>query len=295
MSITFAIPFYKDLDFLQRALRSLQNQTNPNWTAIVVNDNPFETAAEKLVRDFGDARIRFEQNEKNLGMVGCWNRCLELSTTPLTTLLHADDELMPNYTDLMLEAFGSDQDASVFFCFETIIDRASEKKFSIVDQIKILFRPKLTSLRLEVVGEKGLVSLLNGNFICCPTMCFVKSNLDGQRFDASFQMVQDRHFTTTLLLKGKKIVGLPVVAYRYRRHSDNATQALTQSGQRFKECHRLYDSIAAACEEVGWQWAQRVAHKKRYIKMHLFFLIAESLLKGRLQKAFFFAKQLRGT
>jgi glycosyltransferase involved in cell wall biosynthesis len=36
--ITFAIPYYRGLEYLEKALRSLQEQSNPNWVAIVVDD-----------------------------------------------------------------------------------------------------------------------------------------------------------------------------------------------------------------------------------------------------------------
>src|SRR4051812_10332837 len=101
--LTIAIPFYKGHDYLRRAIESVLRQSSPDWRLVVCDDGP-EPGTAELVAGFDDPRIRYEQNARNLGMAGNWNRCLDLATTDLVNLLHNDDELLPNYVAEMLAA-----------------------------------------------------------------------------------------------------------------------------------------------------------------------------------------------
>ena len=97
--LCLAIPYFSNLDYLDVALRSLIVQSDPQWTAIVVDDASPEGGAEELVAALGDVRVRYVRNEKNLGIAGNFNRCLELGAAQaeIVTVFHADDALDPGY------------------------------------------------------------------------------------------------------------------------------------------------------------------------------------------------------
>src|SRR4051812_27167102 len=102
-TITFAVPYYRGLAYLRRAIESVFAQHSPDWKLIVVDDGSDEPA-EALVQQFPDPRVSYLRNTATLGMAGNWNRCLDLAQTNLVTVLHADDELLPNYVQLMAAA-----------------------------------------------------------------------------------------------------------------------------------------------------------------------------------------------
>ena len=93
--LTFAIPFYRNVEFLRHAIDSVLAQTTSDWSVIVCDDAGPEPEAAEVVRGYADERIANTRNAENLGIGGNWNLCLELATTELVTLLHADDELLP--------------------------------------------------------------------------------------------------------------------------------------------------------------------------------------------------------
>ena len=76
----------------------------PPRTLVIADDCGPETGVLELVARLNDPRITYVRNPKNLGLAGNWNRCLDAVTSPLFTLLHADDELLPNYVETMLAA-----------------------------------------------------------------------------------------------------------------------------------------------------------------------------------------------
>src|SRR5262245_21930060 len=127
--ITIAIPFYKGLDYLARAIASVFAQTVADWSLVVV-DNGGEAATPSFMERFNDARVRYVRNPTNLGMAGNFNRCLDLAETELVTLLHHDDELEPSYAARMLKAAADYPTAAAFFCQATIIDERSQRIFS---------------------------------------------------------------------------------------------------------------------------------------------------------------------
>jgi glycosyltransferase involved in cell wall biosynthesis len=281
--LTVAIPFYKGRDYLHRAIESVLRQSSPDWRLIVCDDGPDSGTAE-LVAPFNDPRIRYERNERNLGMAGNWNRCLQLADTDLVNLLHNDDELLPNYVAEMRAAGRAYPDAAAFFCRARVIDADGREAFSLVDYVKRFLKPR-TDGALVLHGRSAVESLMHGDFIMCPTVCYRKSRLPAERFRVDWRMVLDLDFFTRILLADETMVGLSAVAYAYRRHPENATTAYTESLLRFEEESRLHDAIATVARERGWPTVARVAAAKRVIKLHLLFRIIQDLSRLRFRSA----------
>ena len=278
--ITIAVPFYKGLVYLRSAVESVRRQTSPAWNLIVCDDGP-EPGARDLIESYGDPRMRYFKNERNLGMAGNWNRCLQIAQTDLVNLLHNDDELLPNYVEVMQQGGRQFPQAAALFCKAIVIDAEGRTRFSFVDFAKRFLQPKSTG-PLVLHGRQAVAALMAGDFIMCPTVCYRRSRLPGEHFRDRWRMVLDLDFFTRILLDGGVMIGLPATAYAYRRHADNATSAYTESLLRFEEESRLHDLVATAAFKKGWQDVARIAGAKRIIKLHLLFRIAEDLIRMRI-------------
>lgn len=280
--LTFAIPYYSGPDYLRHALESVLAQTEPGFEAIVVDDSA-GSGTKALVESFGDPRLRYFRNERNLGTAGNWNRCLELAGTELVTLLHADDELMPGYAALMLRAAAAHADAAAFFCETEIIDGQGQPVFSLADYVKQWLRPRGKEIRLN--GEPAVASLLRGNYIMCPTLCYRKAKLGPAPFREDRRMVMDLDLTLSLLFRGETLVGLSDKAYCYRRHETNQTALLTDSLVRFHEEISLYESAGRDSAERGWRRAARIGSSKRMLRLNLGYCALRDALKGNMAAA----------
>lgn len=273
--ISFAIPFYRGRTLLEKAVQSVLAQTRTDWRLIVCDDG-----AEPGVRDdidgLGDARIRYVKNATRLGMVGNWNRCLELAETELVNLLHGDDELLPNYAELMCEASERFPNAAAYFCRAQVIDAGGRNVFSFPDFYKGFLMPSRRDT-IALRGEQGLRALLRGNFLFCPTVCFRKSQLGEARFNPKWEMVQDLDLWSRLLFEGQEIVGLPEFGYAYRRHAANSTTAYTQNSLRFREEAALYAELAESTAARGWFGASRVAKRAAIVKLNLAYCLVKDL------------------
>jgi glycosyltransferase involved in cell wall biosynthesis len=279
--ITFAIPFYSTPEYLKAAIDSVIRQTRSDWKLIVSDDCSPHTGIKELVDSYNDARMKYYRNSKNLKQSGNVNRCLELADTEFVTLLHADDELLPNYAEVMLSAMEQWGDATAICCQAKIIDSKGKEIFSFPDFVKRFIVPSNKQPYI-LSGESGLTSLLRGNFIMCPTLCYRKSKLKDNRFVENMIALQDMEFTTRLLLEGKTIIGLTSIAYRYRRHDESATGTTRKSLVLFEEEIQLYNEIRRKAKKLNWISAIKAAEKKRMIKLRVGYFALKDLLKFQL-------------
>lgn len=280
--ITFAIPYYRNPDLLARAIDSVCQQDRPDWRLLVADDSGGDPSIRELVESRRDPRMSYVRNETRLGMVGNWNRCLDLAQTEFITLLHADDELLPNYASHVLRGLQAHPTAVLCFCNARIIDESGQSVFSFPDW----FKRWLTPVRYKDTvyhGESALIALLRGNFIMCPTMCYRFERLGRRRFDPQWVQVPDLDMTTRLLLDGESLLGLHEVGYLYRRHAGNTTIENTESLLRFDEEHRLYTRLEAAAKGLRWTKAVATARARTIIKLNLTYWAIRDAGRGRLR------------
>jgi glycosyltransferase involved in cell wall biosynthesis len=283
MHISLAIPFHSRVDLLRKTLESVLLQSDPEWTCLVADDS-VAGEAESLVRGLADERIRFAHHTQSRGMADNWNYCLAHAGGDWVTLLHADDELCPNYVALVKSMAARHPTAGAVYCQSEIIDEASNTLFSFPDYVKKWIDPS-RGRELRVCGDAGAAALLRGNFIMCPTLSYSREVAEGSRFAERFRMVHDLDFTLRLLEAGREIFGSAEVGYRYRRHANNATVAMTESLERFHEECLLYDEFSARAQARGWPLSAVVAKRKRIIQLHLGFRVLEDLARWRFSGA----------
>lgn len=284
-AITFAIPYHRGLHYLERAVASVVTQTRDDWTCTVVDDHgPEPEEAAALVAGFGDERIRYVRNERNLGLAGNWNHALRFAAAPLVTLLHSDDALRPGYADAVVRAHARHPGCTAVYTRARVVGPDDEPVFSFPDRIKRFIEPRRSG-DVEVVGEAGLERLLRGQFIFCPALCYRVDALAPAPFTDRWRQVTDLAFLAETLLTGGTIVGIPDEVYDYRRHGDSETARLTASTHRFDEEIAIYDELAGRAEALGWYHAAATARRKRIIRLHLSYRITGDLLHGRLGAA----------
>src|SRR5205085_8398418 len=104
VEFTIIIPVYNDPGRVGRAIRSVLEQTMPDFELIVLDDCSTEQIAE-VVNTFQDERLRLIRNDRNLGCGANKNKGLWLASAPLFKPLDSDDWLEPGCLEKMLETF----------------------------------------------------------------------------------------------------------------------------------------------------------------------------------------------
>lgn len=90
--ISICIANYNYGRYLKDLLPVLLRQTFKNFE-IVITDNCSTDDSNTVVKSFKDKRIRLFKNEKNLGMVGNWNRALSKARGRVVWMLNSDDSV----------------------------------------------------------------------------------------------------------------------------------------------------------------------------------------------------------
>ena len=113
--VSVVMPTYKTT-FLTEAISSVLAQTYKNIELIIVNDKSPEDV-KSVVKSFKDARIRYYENERNIGgmdPVANWNKCLSYIRGEYFSLICDDDVYSPNFVKEMLALTNSYPKCSVF-------------------------------------------------------------------------------------------------------------------------------------------------------------------------------------
>lgn len=281
--ITFAIPYVGGAAYLRRAIESVRAQRGAGWE-LVICDNSRDGEAGALAAAYDDARITVRRLAEPLTIAGNWNCALESGSGELVTILHSDDELLPEYGALMCSAAQRRPEATAFFCGARIIGPEGGPRFSFADWTKRFLEPPHRG-DLDLRGEDAVRALVRGNFIMCPTLCYRRSRLGEHRFLPRWRQVLDLELTTRLLMEGHVLIGVAAVGYAYRRHAASATTQQSESLVRFDEEARLYEELSARCEALGWKRAAAVARAKTIIRLHLLYAAASDLLGRRWMSA----------
>src|SRR4051812_42885322 len=105
--VSICIPTYNGEKYLKECFDSVLAQTYANTEVIVVDDGSTD-GTFKILEEYAskDNRIKLVKNSANLGLVGNWNRCLEIATGEWIKFAFQDDVLNKNCIEKMIEAAG---------------------------------------------------------------------------------------------------------------------------------------------------------------------------------------------
>lgn len=116
--VTVITPTYKRHQYLKNAIESVLAQTYTDFEMIIVDDNPPRTAerilTEDVIKEIKDPRIRYIQNQSNLGGAASRNVAIEAAKGDYISFLDDDDVYLPDRLRVQVEAMmAHDWDVSV--------------------------------------------------------------------------------------------------------------------------------------------------------------------------------------
>jgi len=128
--VTIAIPTFKRINLIKAAIESAVKQVNFNHFEILVVDNDptiEQKELENYINSLNDKRIVYYKNKINLGMVGNWNRCIELSSGKWISLLHDDDALNVDYLSIMIPIIKESHNINLLACMSEVVENISDE------------------------------------------------------------------------------------------------------------------------------------------------------------------------
>lgn len=133
--VTIAIPTYNRAEsYLPQAIQSALNQTYSN-IEILVSDNCSTDNTTAVVKSFNDPRIKFFQQEKNIGSNNNANFCLAQATGKFFLLFFDDDQIDSDFIEVCMKAMNKGNDnAGVVFTGAREIDSKGNILFECPNQ-----------------------------------------------------------------------------------------------------------------------------------------------------------------
>ena len=88
--VSVIIPAYNGKEYLAEAIRSVLDQTYPNFEIVVVDDASPEFLWD-IINKFNDPRVRIIRHERNFGAVAARQTGFKASSGDIIALLDQDD------------------------------------------------------------------------------------------------------------------------------------------------------------------------------------------------------------
>jgi glycosyltransferase involved in cell wall biosynthesis len=266
--IDIMLPFYGDVGLLQQTVRSVLSQDDPCWRLTVVDDGYPDDSLPGWFDKLGDARVQYLRNKVNLGANANYRKCLELAEAELMVMMGADDLMLPSYVRTVRSAHQAYPKASIIQPGVEVIDEHGAASRNLVDWTKkAIYQPKL-SVRTVMSGEDLAVSLLRGDWLYFPSLCWRTDAVKTVGFRQDLHVVQDLALVIDLVQRGDEMIIDPGVCFKYRRHSASDSSVKAVSGARFIEERNYFVDVAERMRAQGWGRAASVAQLHLSSRLH---------------------------
>lgn len=234
--ISVCVPTYNGSQFLRECLDSILAQTFSNFELLIVDDrssdNTVEIAEEYAAKD---SRINVMINPQNLGLVGNWNRCLEITKGEWIKFVFQDDLLAPDCLGKMLAAttFGK----PIIYCRREFIFEDGTMESTKKDYLSHPSAQNLFADNIEISAQQYAELALKNigtNFVGEPTSLMFQRNVFYQfgSFNPHLIMICDFEFYTRVAIH-TGIVQVPEVLASFRVHG-TAASAVCRDSRRYR-------------------------------------------------------------
>ncbi|MCR2047341.1 glycosyltransferase family 2 protein [Acetatifactor muris] len=206
VKISILVPLWNNRrEFQIEMLDSVMNQTYGNWELCLADgSDEAHSYIGEICREYAaraDGRIVYRHLEKNGGIAGNTNACLEMATGEFIGLFDQDDILHPSVLYEYVKAI-NEQNADYLYCDETTF-----RSGNIDHMLTMHFKPDFAPDNLRA-----------NNYICHFSV-FARTLLDGKElFRTRFDGSQDHDMILRLTDNAQKIVHVPRLMYYWRSH-----------------------------------------------------------------------------
>jgi glycosyltransferase involved in cell wall biosynthesis len=268
MKISILMPTYNDEQYIASAIKSVVDQTYPNWELLIMDDGSTDDTAS-VVKTFNDERICFFQ-QNNQGQLKALHNLCDFITGDIVMMLHSDDLL---YKDTSLELNVKHfEDPSIDGIYCSIVQFFQSGK------------PDRETQTIEVLSKNApvkLLTLLGSNFI--PDPFFIRKNKFFKHVQYNYLKWNYQYW---LNFTDKNVTNLnlrysSITWYYYRIHDENYSNSVIGNFETFlgrmRSVYLLSDYYAAPFPSIQKELArrfnfsgfvfQRAASKKHVAKL----------------------------
>ena len=204
--VSVLMPIYNTPhQYLKEAIESILGQTFRDFELVIINDASADKELEKIVKSYNDSRIKYYENEKNLGISGTRNKLIDLAAGEYLAVFDHDDVSLPKRLEKQVAFLDENPDVGVVGCWF---------KYDKVDNVQML-----------PTSNREIKKQLFIN--CCmshPSTMIRKSVLEVNniRYEALYSPAEDYALWCRLISK-TKFANIPEVLFIYRNYNENTS------------------------------------------------------------------------
>ncbi len=205
--ISIIMPVYNGGNYLRTAIDSILSQTFKDFEFIIIDDGSVDRSVE-IVKSYNDKRIKFVQNENNIGIALTMNKGLQLARGEYVARMDCDDISLPKRFAEQVKFM--DQHQSIGICGSWV---------------KVIGDNHEYIWKYETDPQKIKICLLFVCSLASPTVIMRRALL--VRHDLHFQhldVVAEDYDLWTRAVQFFDICNIPKVLLLYRIHQNNNTK-----------------------------------------------------------------------
>jgi glycosyltransferase involved in cell wall biosynthesis len=234
--VSVCIPTFNGAEYLCHTIESVLEQSYHDYEIVLVdNCSTDNTVAlvDKLQKK-NTSRIRFYQNDRNIGLVGNLNRCIEYARGAYIKFLCADDLLLPGCLEQMTAVLDTQPSVKLVAGGRAIIDEHGRN----------LTVRTYSNTNVLVPGTKAITECLFGrHYIGEPTAVMFRKSDMAAGFREDLPQVLDIDMWFRLLEQGDLLyIGTPLSAIR--QHASQMTHANIRSETLIDDNIKLFETYS---------------------------------------------------
>lgn len=247
--VSIVIPAYKAEKTIEQTLRSVFDQSFPNWEVILVNDcSPDNTLSVAAKVADGDNRVRMISNERNSGVSHSRNRGVEEAKGEWIAFLDSDDFWRPDKLEKQLALAGKTGADIVYTGYDYVDGEGNPLPGAFIVPEETSFSDML---KKNVMSTSGI--MIRRNWLMEYPF----------RKDVAHE---DLYEWLTLLKAGARAAGISQPL-----HTVRVSQRESRSGNKWKAAQnrmKLYRQMGLSVPQAGWSWlCYAVNGAKKYMAL----------------------------
>lgn len=209
--ISICIPAYKHVDYLERLLNSISQQTFTDYEIVITDDSP-DDSVEILLHKFSFPNLYYYKNETPLGTPENWNEAIRKSGGSWIKIMHNDDWFATNDAlQIFYDNIQQNTEAVFFFSafqnVEASTGKAEVVKLSATDKLFLKTNP---------------YHLLKKVYIGNPSCTLIKKDVN-IFYDKRYKYIVDFDYYIRVIQQTKMPVYIDKVLLNIGFHQDQVT------------------------------------------------------------------------
>lgn len=254
-------------DHLREAIESVLNQTFKDFEFLILNDSPDNTRLDEIVASYRDERIRYEKNDRNMGITPSRNKLLQMAKGEYIAIFDHDDICEPTRLEKQVEYLEAHPEVGVV--------GACVREF-----------PSGHLVHYPENDEDICLGLMYGCMVP-HSSAMVRSELLHKthiKYEEEFSPAED-YALWCRLIPHTQFHNLPEVLFRYRMHANNTSKS--QADKMDRATYAIRSFVKADNPALYEEYLMRAEHTTR-IRLFGFIPLLTIRKRGILTKVYLF-------